>query len=98
MVKLLNFRFDENHQHIFDIVNNLYVLVEKAVPKKNCLDMMYDASAGMNVFFYAPSRFVLTETPSGTLPAFQTFLYKTQWAVAYLSETNPTACAPASIQ
>lgn len=54
MLELPNFRFDANHQDIFDIVDNL---VEKAVPKKNCLDVVSNPSEGKNIFFDAPSHF-----------------------------------------
>ncbi|KAH8008783.1 hypothetical protein HPB51_004173 [Rhipicephalus microplus] len=40
MMELLNFQFHGIHEEVSAFVNNLYSLVEKAIPKKNCMEIV----------------------------------------------------------
>lgn len=51
MLELLDFQFDNNREEVCDFVNNLYALLEKLIPKKNCMEIVSPPSAGKNFFF-----------------------------------------------
>lgn len=70
VIELLNFQFDENQNEISDFVNNLYMLVEKIVPKKNCIEVVSPPSAGKNFFFDAVLSFYINR---GTIRNFNRF-------------------------
>lgn len=70
MLELLNFQFDEDYQEISNFVNNLYSLVEKTVPKKNCLEVVSNPSAGKNFFFDAVLSFYINR---GTIRNFNRY-------------------------
>ncbi|XP_037515558.1 uncharacterized protein LOC119391994 [Rhipicephalus sanguineus] len=70
VIELLNFQFDENQNEISDFVNNLYMLVEKIVPKKNCMEVVSPPSAGKNFFFDAVLSFYINR---GTIRNFNRF-------------------------
>nr|XP_037285894.1 uncharacterized protein LOC119178756 [Rhipicephalus microplus] len=50
MMERLKFQFHEVHEEVSAFVNNLYSLVEKAVTKKNCMEIVSPPSAGKNFF------------------------------------------------
>ncbi|XP_049273758.1 uncharacterized protein LOC125759329 [Rhipicephalus sanguineus] len=70
VLELLNFQFDENHNEIAEFVNNLYMLVEKMVPKKNCIEVVSPPTAGKNFFFDAVLSFYINR---GTIRKFNRF-------------------------
>ncbi|XP_072141949.1 uncharacterized protein, partial [Dermacentor andersoni] len=70
VLELLNFQFDDNQLELSDFVNNLYMLVEKLVPKKNCMEVVSPPSAGKNFFFDAVLSFYINR---GTIRNFNRF-------------------------
>ncbi|XP_037557265.2 LOW QUALITY PROTEIN: uncharacterized protein LOC119434485 [Dermacentor silvarum] len=70
VLELLSFQFDDNQPEISDFVNNLYMLVEKLVPKKNCLEVVSPPSAGKNFFFDAVLSFYINR---GTIRNFNRY-------------------------
>lgn len=70
MLELLDFQFDSNRQEVSDFVNNLYCLVEKLIPKKNCMEIVSPPGAGKNFFFDAVLSFYINR---GTVRNFNRF-------------------------
>ncbi|XP_049525173.1 uncharacterized protein LOC119457114 [Dermacentor silvarum] len=70
VLELLSFQFDDNQPEISDFVNNLYMLVEKLVPKKNCLEEVSPPSAGKNFLFDAVLSFYINR---GTIRNFNRY-------------------------
>lgn len=48
--ELLHFQFEDDTDQVRDFVNDLYKLVEKRVPKRNCMEVVSPPSAGKNFF------------------------------------------------
>lgn len=48
---LLKHQFDNSHYDVFNFLKNLYYLVDKKVPKKNCICVVGPSCSGKNFFF-----------------------------------------------
>lgn len=70
MLELLDFQFGNEQDEVSNFVNNLYNLIEKLVPKKNCLEVVSPPSAGKNFFFDPFLSFYINR---GTIRNFNRF-------------------------
>ncbi|XP_042145622.1 uncharacterized protein LOC121045683 [Ixodes scapularis] len=64
MVRLLEYQLGEE---VPEFVHDLYNLLERRMPKKNCMEVMSHPSAGKNFFFYALVSFYINR---GTIHNF----------------------------
>lgn len=56
---LLKYQFDNNIDHIKDFLQKLHNILEKKVPKINCIEVVSPSSAGKNYFFDCVIRFYI---------------------------------------
>lgn len=68
---LLHYQFDGDADQVRDFINNLYNLLERWVPKKNCMEIVSPPSAGKNLFFDRVVSFMLNR---GTIRNFNRYV------------------------
>lgn len=71
--ELLLFQFNNEHINVKSFLTNLYNLLEKNVPKKNCMFILSPPNAGKNYFFDAVLHYFLNFGQIGNFNKYNNF-------------------------